>query len=434
MLGISETMVARGHREALFVLLLAAVVAGACARTGGSPAGQVMGPAGCLVRETSRTPLLIDGNRELYVEPTVVLPSDGSILLAGRPNYLYSAGSATDERTYAQDSVFGAVLDRSGRARLIPAPIDPALVSSTHALPLAGGGWAVVFAEMKRPWVPPRKDTIVGLWYGEFDGARWSALERLPDIPGGTYDLDMGSALIPRGDTLFTAALVRTDTNIASVVVFERLAGRWTSEIVDARAASYAELFYSDSLGLLMAVVQADHSLRADANSLLLYGPRPRWEILRKVIHGGSQPVYDPLFSASPEGTVLSWWVMDRVGGARRARAMVGLTPDRDGRVAELDPDVNHVTPVVGHPRFPIWLSEHNTPAGERELRFLADSAGHARQLAALANPFTGPFAATAVGASDLLVSGPLLRADPKNPSLVSLIIRARVECRTSAP
>ena len=417
--------------------LPAIVVLSACTTTAGQATSQLVPPAGCVVRETSRAPLLIDGNREMYVEPTVALQSGGSILLAGRPNYLFSPGASTDERTVSRDSVFGVVLDRAGRAKLVPAPIDPALVASTRALALSGGRWAVLFAELAQPWAPPREDTIVRLWYGEFDGTIWSSLEQLPQISGGTLNLETGSELISRADTLFVAVPVRIDPGAYNdIAVFERRAGRWKAETVHTVAGMYGELLYSDSLGLLLAVVQPDRSLRRDTNSLLLYGRRPRWEILRRIIHGGSQPVYEPRFTSSAAGTVLSWFVHDREGQppANRARAMIGLTGTGDGRIVELDANVNHVTPVPGFTRFPLWVSEHNTTAGEREIRFLADSAGHSQTLAAFPSPFTGPFAVTAIGAPDILVSGPLFHADFAHPRLVSLLIRARVECRTSAP
>jgi hypothetical protein len=417
--------------------IAAIILSSACARQGNAPSGQIIGPDRCVVRETSRTPLAIDGNRELYVEPTVVSPSGGRILLAGRPNYLFSPGAPTEERSVSRDSVFGAVLDARGRARLVPSPIDPALVASARALPLEGGRWALVFGELKHPWEPPRSDTIARLWYGEFDGTTWSALEELPHVSGGVIELEMGSALVRRADTLFVAAAIRTDTGSRSIALFERRAGRWSLEIVNTlRAVAYVELVYSDSLGLLVAVVQGDPSLSRDSNSLLLYGNRPRWEIIRRVLHGGAQPVYDPLFGSSSEGTVLSWWVVDREGqpAARHARAMVGLTEARDGRVVELDPDITHVVPVFRRSAFPVWVAEHNTLTGSRELRFVAESFGVPRELASLPSPFTGPFAATAVGGSELLVSGPLFHADAARPRLVSLLIRATVECSSSAP
>jgi len=430
---ISESLAWPARRA----LPLAVVLIDACTTTGGQATSDLVAPAGCVVRETSRAPLLIDGNREMYVEPTVALPSGGRILLAGRPNYLFSPGASTDERTMSRDSVFGVVLDSRGRATLVPAPIDPALVASARAIALSGGRWALLFAELKHPSEPPRPDTIVRLWYGEFDGTTWSSLEQLPQIPGGTFNLEMGSELLPRADTLFAAVPIRIDSgSYHDIAVFERHMGRWKADVVHTVTGVYAELLYSDSLGLLLAVVQPDRALRRDTNSLLLYGRRPRWEKLRRILVGGSQPVYDPRFMTSPAGTVLSWFVHDRESQppTDRARAMIGLTVTGDGRTVELDPHINHVTPVPGFTRFPLWITEHNTTAGEREIRFLADSAGHGQTLAAFPSPFTGPFAATSIGASDILVSGPLFHADSAHPRLVSLLIRARVECRTSAP
>ncbi len=147
--------------------------------------------------------------------------------------------------------------------------------------------------------------------------------------------------------------------------------------------------------------------------------------------------MYDPLFTASRNGTtVLSWWVMDREGHppGRRARAMLEFSPTRNGRVVELDADVKHVTPIFGPTAFPIWLTEHVTSTGGGELRFIRDSAGSASTLATMASPFTGPFAASALSRTEILVAGPLFHADSAHPRLVSLLIRARVECGSSAP
>ena len=391
--------------------------------------------AGCVIRETSRTPLTVDG-REVYIEPTVALPSAGEILLAGRPNYLFDPGPPTMARDFKVDSVFGAIIDRQGRTRLIPAPIAPALVASTRAVPRSAGGWAMVFAELKRPWNPPAPDTIVRLWYGEYDGTRWSAVEQLPEIPGHRVDLEVGSELVPRGDSLYVAVRARSDTNPGDIALFARHRGRWNVTLVGVRSVASVELLSLDSLGLALIVVQADRSLRSDVNSMFLYGQQPSWRIVRRLVHGGSQPAYAPRVMMSPEGTVLSWFVQDReaVPSVRRLRAMIGLSHGRDGRIVQLDPDVNHVTPVVGFTRFPIWVTDHNVSPQQRTLRFVTDSAGHPRELASMPNPFTGFSAATAVDASGILVSGPLFEADSARPRLVSLLIRARVECSRSAP
>ena len=411
--------------------LLWIAMRGATAQNAPAPAS-----AGCVVRETSRTPLTVDG-REMYIEPTVVLRSGPDILLAGRPNYLFDRGPLTVARDFTVDSVFGAIIDRQGRTRLVPAPIAPALVAFTRAIALPTGGWAMVFAELKRPWNPPAVDTIARLWYGEFDGTRWSALEQLPEVPGRLMDLEYGSELVRHGDSLYIAArVISRAANPGDMALFARHQGRWSVSLVPTIAAAYGELLPSDSLGLAMIVVQADRSLGSDVNSMFLYAKQPEWRILRKLVHGGSEPVYEPRLLSSPGGMVLSWFILDRgaLPPTNRARAMIGLGDTRDGQIVELDPDINHVTPVVDFTRFPIWVTDHNASPQQRTLRFLTDSAGHPRELASIPNPFTGFSAATALSASEILVSGPLFHADPARPRLVSLLIRMRVECSRSAP
>ncbi len=425
----SEGMVRVGR-----ILALSLALAAGCTRNGSQGGTPLMSPARCAITETSRTPLVVDGNREMYIEPTVVLPSGNRILLAGRPNYLFSPHRSPASPGITQDSVFGAVLDAQGRASLVPAPIDPALVAHTRAIAMDGGGWAMVFGELNRPWEPPRPDTTVRLWYGEFDGTAWGTLEPLPHIPNGVVNPQLGSELLRHGDTLLLAMPIGFDSlKSQGIALFERVGGRWTAEHIDVRAA-YTQLIHSDSLGLLIAVVQPDRAFRQDLNSLILYGRRPRWSKLRSLVRGGSYPVHDPRVTMSARGVVLSWSIDDLTVTpvARRVRTMA--ITETGGGVIELDSDIDHFTPVTGFARFPLWITQHRTVAGTREIRYLADSIGGAAVLGTSVNPFTGPMAATATGASDILVSGPLFQADSARPRLVSLLIRARVECRRSAP
>ena len=421
--------------ESASLVAVASVLVLGCTRAGAQAASQ-QSPAGCVVRETSRTPLVV-GDRELYVEPTVVLSSRDRILLAGRPNYLFARDRSPANPGITADSVFGAVLNGRGRPTLVPAPLDPALIADTRAI-ATNRGWAMVFAELRHPSEPPRRDTTARLWYGEFDGRQWGRLEELPQVPGGILRLEFASRLLSRGDTLLLAVPVSRDTaTVIDVGIFRRAAGHWGVELVRARRASYAELHYSDSLGTLLFVVQPDPSLRSDVNSLLVYARRPGWEVVRTILPGGSQPIHGPRITASrSEPIVLTWQVEDQrsMPPMRRARAMIGVTETTNGRIVEVDPDVTYSTPVAGLPRFPTWVTEHNAEGGSREIRFITDSLGKSYLLGALPSPFTGIFAATASGDSDILVSGPLFQADSARPRLVSLLIRARVECRSGAP
>jgi hypothetical protein len=437
--GTGGISVIRINHLIAFGAMVASAIAGRCGSRSGASVdltGTAANPATCIAREISRIPLAIDGSGELYLEPTVMLPSSRGILLAGRPNYLFSAGTPGSDRDVVQDSVFGALLDGQGRARLVPAPIPAPLVAATRGIVLDDGRWALVFAELTSPWAPPKPDTIARIWYAEFDGSVWSRLEQLPTVPNVAIDLEMGSAVVKRGDTLATAA-VTIASDGRGVVVFRRLSGRWTSELVDTQlSAAYAELM-SDSSGLALAVVQPDRALQRDFNSLLLYGNGPRWTRVRSVVRGGAQPVYDPVFVSSPSGVVLSWYVNDRANPSARgrlARAMIGISAAADGRTVDLDSAVVHIAPVIGRSRIPMWVAESIVGGSDRTVRVLTEADGSARELLRFPSPFTGPFIAAAVSSSDVLISGPLFQPDSTRTRLVSLLIRVRVECIDGAP
>ena len=422
-----------GRLPALLILAASILLAGpaAGAQSSQPPTVGEGRAATCTVRETSRAPLTVDGSREMYIEATAVLPSRGEILLAGSPNYLYAPGRPDDARDFTQDSVFGAILDGSGRARLVPAPIDPTRITDVRGIAREEGGWALAFAELKHPWRPPTPDTVVRYWYGVFDGRSWVRLEPLPLPPDGEIVTAGASALLVRGDTTFLAVRVIPGGATAGLAMYQRRQGSWSVTMLWPGNAAYATLAYADSLGLLLGVVRPDRTRTYDINSFYLH-TGPGWSNARKLLPGSPEPVYEPTIASSPYGPVLTWVVARRSG--RHVRAMVGtLAPE--ARVLTIDSATNRVLYLPGLRQSPLWLSEHVSGNVPSELRFVGLSADQdVVVLGGIPTPYTGLFGAAVTGPEDLLISGPLLRRDSPNPSLVSLLIRARVECDTRAP
>jgi len=422
-------------RSLAFRALIALVVMASADAAGQGPplSSTTTSPnTGCTVRETSRTPLLVDGLREIYIEPTAVLPSRSGILFAGTPNYLYAPGFPEQFRDFVQDSVFGAVLGTDGRARLVPAPIDPTRIKGVRGVALNDGSWAVAFAELKHPWQGHVPDTVVRFWHGIYDGRAWSRIEQLPTPPAGEMKMAGASSLVVRGDTLFFAVRVVEPKGGFNIALFERRQGSWKVTVVRTDA-SYARLTYSDSAGLLLAVVRADATMQRDANSLFLHSRESGWATSRKIIQGHPEPVHDPVFSGSSDGPVLTWWVLLPTGG-RQARAMIG-TLDQGSPVLTLDSLIVGVVPVIGRGGAPLWVTEHLESPTSSELRVVARGVdGTPTVVARTPNPYTGPFAAAAPSAEEMILSGPLLRRESAHPSLVTLLIRTRVECAPRAP
>ena len=388
----------------------------------------------CTVREVSREPLVVDRAREMYVEPVVVQPSGNRVLLAGTPNYLFQPGFPGMARDFVRDTAFGAVLEPDGSAHLVPAPsqVDSRLIADPRALPLSGGGWEVVFAELKIPSDPQYQDTVVAYWYGVFDGRAWNSVERLPRPAEGLMEPNASSDLVQRGDTTAFAVPIGT-SNGRDVAIFERRAGQWSLDVLPTRRGAYPRLTFSDSLGMLLFLVRPDTTMRRDINSAFIYAKDPSWRALRKLLPGSPEPVHNPVVSRSSSGPVLTWMVRFD-GGGNRARAAIGPTERAITEVIALDSDVVHIATVRGFEGPPFWVADRVNAEGSREMRFVTTSGSTAVVAATGPAAYTGYFSATGIGASEILVSGPLFRSAPPNPSLVTLLIRSRVECRPRAP
>jgi hypothetical protein len=387
----------------------------------------------CTVREASRTPLVVDGTREMYIEPTAVLPSRGEILFAGTPNYLWTSGGPRDARDFVRDSVFGVVTGADGRGRLVPGPIDATRIVDVHGVALSDGGWSVAFAELKEPSRPPARDTVIRYWHGVFDGRSWVRLEPLPSPPAGELRTAGASNVLVQGDTTFFAVRVQNAGAGHDIVLYERREGKWALTMVPQRASAYAQLTYSDSTGLLLGIVRPDSSLRRDVNSLFLHARAASWTTSRKLLPGDLEPVHGPVFGSSSEGPVLTWMAI-LPDGRQTARATVGALDSRN-HVLTIDSTMSHFVHVPGLRAGPLWITEHVGSSAASTLRFvgLAPDGEPAPLMSAL-NPYTGFFGAAATGPDEVTLSGPLLRSDPPNPSLVTLLIRARVECASRAP
>jgi hypothetical protein len=398
--------------------------------------------AGCTVREVSRKPLVVEDGRLLYVDPgAFVANSRGDVLLAGMYNILTSRNPDGKVTAVTEDSIFGVIIPRTGPARIVPSPIDPKLVSGVRALPHRGGGWDVVFAEVK-PYTPVsgRSDTgAARLWHGVYDGRRWTQLEPLPLPPESTIRPKFASRLLQRGDTLFWAMTVITPTDDHHIALFERRGGRWSYEAVPDFHAR-VELAHSDTLGLILAVTGGSIDPPAGFNSLILWARRPTWRPLRLVVEGKAEgPVHVPWLHLSPTGGVLSWHtdVSDGSGKYRQeARAMIGRLEERNESVITLDSSVastqNFFAPVLLPGGLRLWVIDHEFSKGQQsEIRFVSDSAQSAVVLGRTPNPYVTSIAATAPAPSELLVTG--LHYIP-NKYIESLLLRARVECRGKAP
>jgi hypothetical protein len=410
----------------------------------------------CSAVEIRRERLIVQDGRELYVEPVAFVPSAaGEILLLGTNNYLFSRNERGKGELDASNSVFGAIIPPSGRARVVPGPIDATVATGMRAVYL-GDRWGVAFAETERPLLEADgTNPVLRLWYGEYDGYEWSGVTSLP-LPAGTQVIPSSSSnLLQRPGGLAWAVTFNTsDDGMPRVALFEREASGWTVELISEGEipspsnripdrlpvynASYPMLAHSESDGLLLVIVQPDFSLGGDGNSLFLFSRRPEWRPLRRVVLGSRDGrVHFPSLFLTPTGGVFTWdsWIQHSGRTRTEVRVMIGDVMDGGAPVIVVDSATawRNVHVPLGD-SLHAWVTDHVPGSmGERQIRVSGSTGfGPPVELGRFPNPYGGLFNATSPRSGEILVSGPLL--DEVDSVAVSLQVQIRVECSMTVP
>jgi len=394
----------------------------------------------CVVREVARREIRTESGNKIFVEPLAFV-SDGkaNILLAG-PVALFIVGPDGENTALQKNTIFGVVVDSRLQQRPVPNPMQGEFVG-VRAAARTSGGWHVVFGDTASS---PRPATAVGtwsaatdaLWYGVFSGQSWTTLERLPIPPGVIVGQQFASRLAARGDSLAWAVPMRTQRGERHLLLYERRNGTWSYEEISTRNAG-AQVAYSDRLGVVLAVVQADTTLREDANSLIIRTREGGWRPLRRLVHGRLEgTVLNPSLTFVGDTMVVGWY--GSASGPRglrklQARAIVRALRDPDTAKIVLDSSVlgepQALVPAMQKRGVRIWLTRHVSPAGDAsELRFVQDSGGVVRVLQSVPDPFYFNVSAVSIDSSRIVVSG--MKYIP-GKIFISLLLQFQVDCRS---
>ncbi|MFN2565813.1 MAG: hypothetical protein ABR499_12520 [Gemmatimonadaceae bacterium] len=381
------------------------------------------------MREVSRSRLVLADGREVYVEPSTFARSGSAVLLAGTPNYVWRPVAGRPVALEARFGHFGAAIGADGRVSLVPSPLDARLIKHVRVLGRGDGVWDAVFIELEPPgWVAGEAGVAARVWHGVVDGRRWLRLEEMPRPTGArVYPGSTPPALIRRGDTLAWALPVETPGGQTEAVVYERRNGRWSYELVPTNSPAYLVPAYSDSLGLVLAVVRALPP--AEENGLYFLVRRHSWQTLRRP----ADRVYEPSLTFAGTAGFLTWrTLLPDEGGMRwEARAMIGHLEAQDGPIVRLDSSVVHMAaPVSPRTGTRLWVVDHVGEGGRgNELRVIRDSAETAVVLTRIPSPFQGFFAAALQSPVELLIAGPVPGRTETEPGVVTLLLRLRVQC-----
>ena len=386
----------------------------------------------CTARELTRRQLTVEQDAKVYVEPAVFVVSGDKVLLAGKPSYLFAAspGAATFD-VVSRYVVFGAVIDRDGSAQTVPAPdVNAGKVAAIAGSAVEDGSWRVIFAELDSS-ATDGEQTVSSFWHGIYDGARWSSLERLPDLPGKQLLYFNSSRIAESGDTIVWAARFITSPGNHGVVVYQRVPAGWSARLVGPSRVSYVQLAFSSTLGFTLALVYPDPSLNHDVNSLFLYRRRADWELVRKVVPGLEGAVHRPSLLLRGDSGVVTWrtYVSDQAGARIELRGMIGEIGKRNEPLLVVDDRSAEGRATLAGSAGILWVTDHLTrPDDARELQLRRPAADSTAIIWRTPYPYRGPLAAALYSESDVLIVGPQL--DEGRELLVSLIVRVRLDCR----
>jgi hypothetical protein len=364
----------------------------------------------------------------MYVEPVLFSVSEGKILMAGTPNYIYATPIGDAPAPFKQSAIFGAVADKDGLARTIPSPVT-GLPMSQRGVARSDGSWDVVFAEEPADYKFPDREHIVALWYGVLRGNTWSNLEKIPLPPGKTLSTFRSSPLVSHGDTL-SWAMTYSSPDGSGAVLFERRSSSWNFELVPIEDVVVTSLAYTQRDGLLLLPVRGGLDL-GQANTMFMFKRGPSWTQVRQLIAGGTEPVFDVQLTDSKFGHVLSWWALVQDGGARRdARTRLHALETPFSPIVPVENSVSQVLALTVADGIPLWITETaSADPSVPELRIATMGSGENISTSHLDDPFTGPFAATVESPSTVLLSGPHLILNGEKTTLETTLVRVGIRC-----
>lgn len=391
----------------------------------------------CVVKRLSAERLVVEGGRQLYVEPVSLASSAGDVFLGGSPNYLWERkGDEWD--LVGRGTVVGAILHSDGTARTIPFPSGGVNYGEVRARGRTDGSWDVILAERASAEFPPDPvDTLVRLWYGRYDGREWTEVEPLPVPPNAVLLGNAMTLLEGWADTLVIAVPAAVPNYRRHAIIYTRQGATWTYEEVPTHPAGYLSIAHSKSDGLLLAFVGPDMSVPRpsfDVNSLFLWRRGSSWQRVGRLVHGSLEgPVDHPSLSVVGERITVSWSTTTPNGSEARAIPRVRLDGSND-RPVVLDDALrgSGKTTLIALPYGGnLWVTNHQpSTRQQREIHFVVVTNSGASVIHQLTSPFLGGFGTTQIGDSQILLSGALW--DPVERMAVSLILRMSVSCASS--
>jgi hypothetical protein len=224
-------------------------------------------------------------------------------------------------------------------------------------------------------------------------------------------------------------------------VVFLRVGGVWTAEIVPAELTAYTALAHHDSLGFVLGLVEPDATHRpGDGNSLFVWLREAEWRPAQRLVLSAREgDVFRPHLTFVPAGGLFTWLSYpdgEPVGVPAEVRVRLWPSVGAADAIRVVASGVEAFVPPLMYPGgSPLWVTSHSTSENpsRAELRFTTLSHDSVPVvLARLPGPPFRLFRAAKTGRNELLLFGMVVETEDGFP--VSLLRRVRIRCPHAAP
>jgi hypothetical protein len=413
--------------------VVVALAAAACAGDP-APAASEAAPAQLPPCVLERRPLAAADGTEMYIEYEDLIFVGDEALVAGAPSYHWRPVPGRLAERLSSNEFVAAYLGPP--ARPVTRPIEGAL-TSVRVAALDDRRWGAILHEVD-PDSLPAIELFRGLWYGEFDGERWTHLESM-EYPGTRLTSRISSGLVRAGERLVWLAFEPVREQVRTRVhVYERVAGTWSHYVLPNQdRVEQAALAYLDGSGLWMLLSGYDAGLPGFQKSLRLYREHPsaaatspeRWELVSRVAVAEPEvTLRTARLALQPNRASVSWMAVG--GGASRAMARFDIGADSPGIVVTLDEFATFARPASMPDGTVVWIVDHwQSPGIAPEFRLLGIHNGQATRLASFPSPFTAALAVSALAPEEVLVVGPEMSSDSIGVPVRSLILRLSTSC-----
>jgi len=269
----------------------------------------------CSVAVVSRRRIVLADGQVLHIAVGSTARQGGAVLLAGSPTYTWAAGAAPGASPLTRDSLIGVLVAENGEFRGVPNPIPGRPIAYPKVAPAGGGAWHVVLLERLtiREGHDQESDSAQ-LWYGRYDGRRWTDVAPVTRIHGRYMAGEYTSDLVARIDgTLSFAYGLDAEIagrQIAGIVLQRRERGRWVSDtlgnLIEPR---YVRLLPSRSAGSwsVLFVAQFFENGRLINASLRAAEWSGRWSSPVVIVRASERSIINPRSFALARGTLVTW-------------------------------------------------------------------------------------------------------------------------------